>query len=88
MIVGALLSLLLLFCIPTVLRAMNVPSYDTYTPKRIFVRAGELLNYVVKLGNVVKKSQESNQYQGQPYYNPDSSSQQTAPSTSSTNYQL
>ena len=88
MIVGVILSLLLLLCIPVVLRSVNVPSYNYYTPKNIFVRAGDVINYLVNLGNVVKKSQDANQYQADPYYNPSPAAQQNPASTSTTDYQL
>lgn len=72
MIIGVILSLLLLFLVPTVLRAVNVPSYDNYSAKNVFVRVGDVINYILKFGNVVKKSQENNQVLWNPYYNPDS----------------
>jgi len=86
MIIGVILSVLLLFFVPTVLRAVNVPSYDKYSAKNVFVRVGDIINYIVKLGNVVQKSQVNNQYLWNPYYNPDPSPAVQAPS--SDGYQL
>ena len=86
MIIGVILSLLLLFLVPTVLRVMNVPSYDNYSAKNVFMRAGDVVNYILKLGNVIKKSQENNQVIGNPYYNPDSSSATQQPTANG--YQL
>ena len=86
MIIGVILSLLLLFLVPTVLRVMNGPSYDNYSAKNVFMRAGDVVNYILKLGNVIKKSQENNQVIGNPYYNPDSSSATQQPTANG--YQL
>lgn len=71
MIIGVLLSVVLLFFVPTVLRAVNVPSYEAYSAKHVFVRVGDVITYILKLGNVIKQSQEDNQFRGNPYYNPD-----------------
>jgi formate hydrogenlyase subunit 3/multisubunit Na+/H+ antiporter MnhD subunit len=86
MIIGIILSLLLLFMVPTVLRAMNVPSYESYSAKHVFVRAWDVINYILKLGNVIKKSQENNQILWNPYYNPDSTPAVQDPSANG--YQL
>ena len=65
---------------PTVLRAVNVPSYERYSAKYVFVRVGDIISYILKFGNVVKESQENNQFRGNPYYSPD-----TSPSLQDTN---
>lgn len=44
MIIGVILTILLLFMVPVILRWMKVPKYDMYTPTNIFGRAGELIN--------------------------------------------
>ncbi|MBU0627198.1 hypothetical protein KKG31_04705 [Patescibacteria group bacterium] len=49
MIIGIVLTLILLFIFPPLLRVMSVPGYDTYTPKNIFNKAGELINGAFRL---------------------------------------
>jgi hypothetical protein len=44
MIIGIILTILLLFLVPFVLKVMKVPKYDVYTPVNVFNRAGELVN--------------------------------------------
>jgi hypothetical protein len=68
MIIGVVLTIVLLFLVPVVLRLMKVPKYDIYTPANIFGRAGELVNGLFNLGNVIKQSQENNEYRGNLYY--------------------
>jgi len=68
MIIGVILTIVLLFLVPVVLRVMKVSKYEVYTPSNIFSRAGELVNGLFNLGNVIKQSQESNQYRGDLYY--------------------
>ena len=84
MIIGVILTLILLFLIPTVLRFMNVPDYDVYTPKNIFSRAGVLINKVFQLGDIIKESQQNNEYRGNMYYDTTPDVQQP----SSNGYQL
>jgi len=79
MIIGVILTVLLLFLIPVVLRWMKVPQYDVYTPTNIFSRAGELVNKLFNLGNIIKESQSQSEYRGQPYENIDTSSELPAP---------
>lgn len=79
MIIGVVLTIVLLFLVPTVLRRMNVPKYDVYTPSNIFSRAGELVNGLFNLGNVIKQSQQSSQYNGQLFQNIDSTSNSQLP---------
>jgi len=67
MIIWVVLTIFLLFLVPTVLKWMKVPEYDLYTPTNIFSRAGELINGLFNLGNVIKQSQEKSQYNGQLY---------------------
>lgn len=68
MIIGIILTILLLFFVPTVLKRMNVPDYDIYTPRAIFGKAWDVINSIFKLGKVVEKSQLNNQYRGDMYY--------------------
>lgn len=86
MIIGIILTMFLLFIIPTVLKFMNVPQYDLYTPKNIFNKAGTLLNQAFKLGDVIKESQSNNEYRGNMYYDTTPDVQQ--PTTTTNNYQL
>lgn len=67
MIIGVILTIFLLFLVPLVLKWMKVPKYDVYTPANVFSRAGELVNGLFNLGNIIKQSQESSQYNGQIY---------------------
>lgn len=83
MIIWVILTILLLFLVPVVLRRMKVPEYDLYTPKNVFSRAGELVNWLFNLGNIIQKSQQNSQYNGQIYdtINPSSNSQVSQPIT-------
>ena len=74
MIIGVILTIVLLFLVPLVLRVMKVPEYNVYTPVNVFGRAGELVNGVFNLGNVIQKSQQNSQYNGQIFDTPSSSS--------------
>jgi len=67
MIIGVILTIVLLFLVPVVLRWMKVPEYTLYTPPKIFGRAGELVNWLFNLGNVIKQSQTNSEYNGQLY---------------------
>jgi hypothetical protein len=89
MIIGVILTVFLLFLVPLVLKWMKVPEYDVYTPTNVFSRAGELVNSLFNLGNVIKQSQENSQYNGQIYdtINPSSASQ-TAEPISNSQYNL
>lgn len=73
MIIGVILTIVLLFLVPTILRWMKVPSYDIYTPTNVFGRAGELINGLFDLGDIIKESQENSQYRGEMYYDVDPS---------------
>ncbi|MFA7298116.1 MAG: hypothetical protein WC010_00515 [Candidatus Absconditabacterales bacterium] len=79
MIIGVILTIVLLFLVPVVLRVMKVSKYEVYTPSNIFSRAGELVNGLFNLGNVIKQSQESNQYRGDLYYDTNGSTNTTLP---------
>ncbi len=79
MIIGVILTIVLLFMVPVVLRRMKVPQYDVYTPTNIFSRVGQLVNGLFDLGNVIKESQQQSEYRGQPYQNIDTSSDTLQP---------
>lgn len=67
MIIGVILTIVLLFLVPVVLRIMKVPKYNLYTPANIFSKAGTLVTGLFNLGNVIKQSQQSSQYRGELY---------------------
>ena len=67
MIIGVILTIVLLFLIPVVLKRMKVEKYDTYTPTNIFSRAGELVTGLFNLGNFIKQSQTNSEYRGELY---------------------
>ena len=67
MIIGVILTILLLFLVPVVLKWMKVQESDQYTAPKIFTRAGELVGGMFNLGNIIKQSQEASQYKGQFY---------------------
>ncbi len=78
MIIGIILTIILLFLVPSVLKWMNVPNAEVYTPKVIFNKAGDVLKVLFKVGDVVKKSQTDNQYRGDMYYDTTPEVQQPA----------
>ena len=75
MIIGIVLTLVLLFVFPSVLKVLSVPGHENYTPKKIFQKAGEIVNGAFKLGNFIEESQLDNQYRGNSFYDttPDAS---------------
>lgn len=75
MIIWLILTFALLFLIPTMLRFMNVPDYKNYSIIKVFRKSSELMGNFFKLGNIIKESQELNQYRGQFYYDTNSSTQ-------------
>ncbi len=77
MIIGVILTIVLLFLVPTVLRWMNVADYNTYTPKNIFNKAGTVITTLFNLGNVIKESNTNSQYRGDLYENLNSTSPTT-----------
>lgn len=88
MIIGVILTILLLFLVPLVLRMMKVPAYNVYTPANVFGRAGELVNWLFDLGNFIKQSQEKSQINGQIYDTPRSSDSLYPQPTTNDTYSL
>lgn len=84
MIIGVILTVVLLFFVPTVLKWMNVPEYDVYTPSNIFGKAWNILSSIFKLWDIIQESQLNNEYRGNMYY--DTTPDLQAPS--SDGYQL
>ena len=84
MVVGLILSIALLFAFPYILKLMNIDITNSYSPKQVFVRAGELLQKLTGLKEVIQKSQLDNQYRGNLYYKTTdgSSTDMTLPSSS------
>ncbi|PZM86909.1 MAG: hypothetical protein DLD55_04165 [candidate division SR1 bacterium] len=69
MILGLFFTVMLLFISPTLLKFMNVQGADKYTPKAIFTYMGKILSKIGSLGNIIKESQKTNEYNGTLYYN-------------------
>ncbi|HKL44494.1 MAG TPA: hypothetical protein VJ892_04445 [Candidatus Absconditabacterales bacterium] len=68
MIMGIFLTVVLLFMFPLVFKRMGLEDYEEYSAKNIFNKAGELLEKTLQIKDVVKESQEENQYRDQLYY--------------------
>jgi len=86
MIIGLILTFLLLFLVPTVLRLMNVPDYKNYSIIKVFRKSSELMWKVFNVWNIIKESQDLNKYRAQPYYNIDGTNNNLW--TSSSNFEL
>ena len=67
---------------------MKVPKYDVYTPVNVFGRAGELVNGLFGLGNLIKESQQNSQYNGQLYDGNINSTSPTVDSVPTSQYSL
>ena len=88
MLIGIILTIVLLLLIPTLFKLMNIPDYQTYTTKSIFQRAGKLMNSIFNLGDIIKESQNNNQYKWDLYYDTNSNAIETDSSDNTTNYKL
>lgn len=86
MIIGLILTFLLLFLVPTILRFMNVPDYKNYSIIKVFRKSSELMWKIFDVWNIIKESQELNKYRGQPYY--DTNGINNNLWTSSSNFEL
>lgn len=71
MIMWLFLSVILLFIFPMIFKWMKLDNYDDYNAKNIFNKAWQILNYVFNLKDLIKESQEQNQYRWQFYYDTD-----------------
>lgn len=85
MIIGVIMTVLLLFLISPVLSLMNVPQHSMYNSKNIVNKAWDVLQYLFKLGNVIKKSQQESQYRGDMYFD---TTPDTLQEPASNDYQL
>ena len=87
MIIGLLLTVVLFIIFPFILKWMNVDLGEDYSAKKVFNKAGELLQKVVLLKDVVKESQQDNQFRWNLYY-PSAGSPSSTTSQPSGNYDL
>lgn len=71
MILWLFFTVMLLFISPTLLKFMRVQGAENYTPKAIFTYMWKILSHITGLGNIIKESQKSNQYNGTLYYDLD-----------------
>ena len=71
MIMWLFLSVILLFIFPMIFKWMKLDNYDDYNAKNIFNKAWQILNYIFNLKDLIKESQEQNQYRWQFYYDTD-----------------
>lgn len=68
MIMWIFLTVVLLFMFPLVFKRMWLEDYEEYSAKNIFNKAWELLEKTLQIKDVVKESQQENQYRDQLYY--------------------
>ncbi len=68
MIMWIFLTVFLLFLFPLIFKRMGLEDYDAYSAKNIFNKAWELLEKTLQIQDIIKDSQEENQYRGQLYY--------------------
>lgn len=71
MVIGIILTVFLLFFFPMILKGMKVQWSEEYTASRIVNKASDLLKKLMQVKEVVKNSQEENQYRGDLYYDVD-----------------
>jgi len=64
-----------LFLFPLVFKRVWLDNADAYSAKNIFSKAWELLSKTFQLKDVIRESQEQNQYRGQLYYDVDKQSE-------------
>lgn len=75
MIIGIILTIVLLFLVPVVLKWMRVPAYDVYTTKNVFSKVWDLIRWAFDLWDIIQQSQQNSEYRGDFYYKLDSSPQ-------------
>ncbi len=71
MIMGIFLTVFLLFVFPLAFKRMGLENYEEYSAKNIFNKAWELLEKTFQIKDIIKESQEENQYRDQLYYDDD-----------------
>jgi len=68
MIMWIFLTVFLLFMFPLVFKRIWLDDYEEYSAKNIFNKAWELLNKTLQVKDIIKESQEDNQYRNNLYY--------------------
>ena len=71
MIMGIFFTVFLLFIFPLAFKRMWLEDYEEYSAKNIFNKAWELLEKTFQIKDIIKESQEENQYNDQLYYDDD-----------------
>jgi formate hydrogenlyase subunit 3/multisubunit Na+/H+ antiporter MnhD subunit len=71
MIMWIFLTVFLLFLFPLIFKRMGLENYEEYSAKNIFNKAWELLEKTLQVKDIIKDSQEENQYRNQLYYDKD-----------------
>jgi formate hydrogenlyase subunit 3/multisubunit Na+/H+ antiporter MnhD subunit len=71
MIMGIFLTVFFLFVFPLAFKRMWLENYEEYSAKNIFNKAWELLEKTFQIKDIIKESQEENQYRDQLYYDDD-----------------
>ena len=68
MIIWIFLTAALLFVFPLIFRRIGISDYDKYTTKNIFAKAGTILSSLFEIKDIIKDSQEMNNYNSQLYF--------------------
>ena len=68
MIIGIIFTIAFLFIFQYGFKWTKMDGYENYTAKNIFNKAWELLEKTLQIQDIIKDSQEENQYRGQLYY--------------------
>lgn len=68
MIMWIFLTVFLLFMFPLIFKRMGLENYEEYSAKNIFNKAWTLLEKTFQIKDIIKNSQEENQYRDQLYY--------------------
>jgi len=71
MIMWIFLTIMFLFVFPWIFKWVWLENADVYSPKNIFSKAWELISKTFQLKNIIRESQEQNQYRDQLYYDLD-----------------
>lgn len=71
MIMWIFLTVTFLFIFPYVFKRVWLNNWEVYSAKNIFSKAWELLSKSFQIKDVIKESQEQNEYRGQLYYDLD-----------------
>ena len=66
------LTIMFLLIFPFIFKKVWLDHAEVYTAKNIFSKAWELIKWAFQLKDVIRESQEQNQYRGQLYYDIDS----------------